>query len=127
MAVAYRHVAAAELTRAEGRSDPAAWAVRGGGVGRLSFALERIYAQWRQAEALVAGDGDRDEAATLVTAAATAAGGVGAVGLLERIAAFARGARLPLPEQPAAADEARTAAAIPNSRGSGSPRASSRC
>jgi DNA-binding CsgD family transcriptional regulator/tetratricopeptide (TPR) repeat protein len=110
MAVAYRHVAAAELTRAEGRSDPAAWAVAVEAWAELSFELERIYARWRQAEALVAGDGDRDEAAKLVTAAATAAGGVGAVGLLERIAAFARGARLPLPEQPAAADEAPAAA-----------------
>ena len=73
----------------------------------LSFELERIYAQWRQAEAIVAAGGDREQAAALVGAAANAAQAAGAVGLLALIAAFARAARLPLPDVPQEDDEAR--------------------
>ena len=70
------------------------------------FLLERVYAEWRQAEAIVAAGGDREEAAMLIGRAATTAAGSGAVGVLEPVTAFARGARLPLPDAAAPARRA---------------------
>ncbi len=106
MAVAYGHLAAAEEIRAHGRSDPDAWSLAAQAWGQLSFELERAYARLRQAEATVAGKGDRNDAAALVRAAAAAARTSGADGLLERVAAFARAARLPIPEDPSVDGEA---------------------
>jgi DNA-binding CsgD family transcriptional regulator len=106
MAVAYAQVAAAESARAEGRPDPEAWTRAVEAWDELSFVLERAYAQWRKAEAIVAGGGEREEAAGLAGVAITTAAGCGAVGLLGRITAFARAARLPVPEAaPAEAEE----------------------
>jgi len=106
MAVAYGQVAAAERARAAGAPDPLLWAAAADAWGELSFELERAYARLRQAEAIVAGGGDRDEAATLIAAATATAAASGAVGLAERVRAFAKAARLPLGAHEAAGAEA---------------------
>ncbi len=54
----------AERTRQEGPSDPAAWAVAVAAWERLSQPYRVAYACFGQAEALLAGTGDRDAAAT---------------------------------------------------------------
>jgi hypothetical protein len=55
--------ALAERNRFEGRPDPAAWAAAAAAWERLGRPYRVAYAGFRQAEALMAGDGDRDAAA----------------------------------------------------------------
>jgi DNA-binding NarL/FixJ family response regulator len=105
LALAYLDVAAAEVTRARGASDPEAWARAVRAWTGHGFLLERVYAEWRQAEAIIAAGGDRDEAATVIGRAATTASASGAAGMLDAVTAFARAARLPLPEAAVPAPE----------------------
>jgi DNA-binding CsgD family transcriptional regulator len=97
MALAYAGIARGELSRAEDRPDPQAWADAAARMDDLGMVMEAAYARWRQAEALVALGGDRAEAKELVSRAAGAAAASGATGLLDPIAAFARRVRLPIP------------------------------
>jgi hypothetical protein len=50
----------AELSRVEGSSDPERWAAAAGSWRDLGYPFERAYARMREAEALAAGDGDRE-------------------------------------------------------------------
>jgi DNA-binding CsgD family transcriptional regulator len=87
--------AEAEWSRVVGPSDPARWA-RGAEAWRaLGFPWPTSYARWRQAEALLAQRGSRDDAATLAEAR-TLADGLGARLLMAEIDSLARRARIDL-------------------------------
>ena len=85
----------AELTRAEGTTDPKAWAVAAERFAALSMPFELAYARWRQAEAHVLGD-DRAAAAPVLREAAELARGLRAELLLAEIEGFGRRARIAL-------------------------------
>ena len=116
VAVAARVAVAAEVARAEGRSDPAAWAAAIAAWDERGAAFKAAYARWRRAEALLAEGGDRRDAAGELRAAREVAERLGARPLRDEIDALARRARLDLapagapaaaarPELPAAARE----------------------
>jgi DNA-binding CsgD family transcriptional regulator len=66
--------ALAERDRFEGRADPAAWAAAATAWERLDRPYRVAYARFRQAEALMAGDGDRDAATEALRRAAAITG-----------------------------------------------------
>lgn len=92
-----------ETARVEGRFDAAAWHE----VGELWAAIGRpfpvAYAALREAEAIVATRGPREQAASILAPAAVIAARLGAAPLAELIATFARRARVALPADVAAA------------------------
>jgi DNA-binding NarL/FixJ family response regulator len=102
--------AEAEWSRAGGPSDPERWAKAAEACEALGHPWPAAYARWRQAEALLAGGGSRDQAAAALTQAWTFAGGLGARPLAAEIESLARRSRIGLaapsggrePEQPAA-------------------------
>jgi DNA-binding NarL/FixJ family response regulator len=91
----WRATAQAELARCQGRADPAAWAAAATAWERLDRPYRLAYARFRQAEALMAGDGDRDAAAGALRAAAITAR-LGARPLDAEVRALAQRARLRL-------------------------------
>jgi ATP/maltotriose-dependent transcriptional regulator MalT len=93
---AWRATGLAERTRQEGPSDPAAWAAAAATWDRLGQPYRVAYARFRQAEALMAGTGDRDTAATMLRRAADITGRLGARPLDTEVKALARRARLDL-------------------------------
>jgi DNA-binding CsgD family transcriptional regulator/tetratricopeptide (TPR) repeat protein len=60
---------AAEVTRAGGGSSPAAWTEAAARWDGLGFPLAAVYARWRLAEALLAEDDGREEAASVMSTA----------------------------------------------------------
>jgi DNA-binding CsgD family transcriptional regulator len=92
---------AAELTRVHGTSDPDAWAAAAAAWTRLGRPYRTAYAQWRQAEALLAG-GRTTEARHCLREAAAAA--ETHAPLLAEIRSLARLARLDLHHQQAPPD-----------------------
>ena len=92
---AWHATAAAERTRQQGPSDPAAWAAAVTAWGRLGQPYRAAYARFRQAEALLAA-GDRDTAAMVLGRAAEITGRLGARPLDAEVQALARRARLDL-------------------------------
>jgi ATP/maltotriose-dependent transcriptional regulator MalT len=86
----------AEQTRQHGRADPAAWAAAAAAWERLGQPYRAAYAWFRQAEALLAGHGDRDVAAVVLGRAAEVTGRLGARLLDGEVGALARRARLDL-------------------------------
>jgi DNA-binding CsgD family transcriptional regulator len=86
----------AERTRQEGRSDPAAWAAAIAAWERLGQPYRLAYACFRQAEALMAGGGDREAAGAALRRAAEITGRLGARPLDGEVRALAQRARLPL-------------------------------
>jgi DNA-binding CsgD family transcriptional regulator/tetratricopeptide (TPR) repeat protein len=99
---AWHATAAAERTRQQGRSDPAAWAAAVAAWKRLGRPYRAAYAGFRQAEALLA-TADRDTAATVLGRAADITGRLGARPLDGEVKALARRARLDLAQHAAAA------------------------
>jgi DNA-binding CsgD family transcriptional regulator len=94
----------AEYARARGEDDVALWLAAADAWGDLKRPYRRLYASWRQAEALVQAD-DRPAAAAVASEALRSGRELGAawlVGELESLAARAR-LRLLGPAQPAAA------------------------
>ena len=85
-----------ERTRQQGASDPAAWAAAVTAWERLGQPHRIAYACFRQAEALLAGSGDRNDAAAALRRAADLTGHLGARPLDGEITALARRARLHL-------------------------------
>jgi DNA-binding CsgD family transcriptional regulator len=85
---------AAEIARHEGGPDPAAWADAAGRWDVLGFPVPALYARWRQGEALLAGDVDRDGATDLLASAWAAADALGAATWRTAIEASARRARI---------------------------------
>jgi DNA-binding CsgD family transcriptional regulator len=103
--------ALAERTRWEGHADPAAWAAAAAAWERLGRPYRLAYACFRQAEALMAGDGDRDAAAKALGRAATITAHLGARPLDAEVKALAKRARLRLdPDATARATEPPTPA-----------------
>jgi ATP/maltotriose-dependent transcriptional regulator MalT len=91
---AWHTTALAEQTRQDGRSDPTAWADAVAAWQRLGQPYRLAYACYRQAEALLAGAGRRDTAATMLARAADITTRLGARPLDNEINALARRARL---------------------------------
>ena len=84
----------AELTRLSGAADPQPWAVAAAAWERTGFPAPAAYCVWRQAEAVLASGGEREDAATLFAAAAGAAARIGAQPLVAAIEQSARRARI---------------------------------
>ena len=95
-ALAFRLLADAEMSRLTGSSDPAAWAAAVERWRELDAPIERIYAEWRQAEALLLAGAGRAEAAELLSGAAAAAREIGATAILAEIEGLARRGRVEL-------------------------------
>jgi ATP/maltotriose-dependent transcriptional regulator MalT len=94
----------AEQTRQQGPCDPAAWAAAATEWERLGQPYRAAYAWFRQAEALLAGHGDRTSAAAVLGRAVAITGRLGARPLEGEVRALARRGRLSLaPPAPAAA------------------------
>jgi DNA-binding CsgD family transcriptional regulator/tetratricopeptide (TPR) repeat protein len=91
----------AERTRQAGPPDPAAWVVAAAAWQRLGQPYRAAYAGFRQAEALLAGAGDRDTAAEMLRRAAAITGRLGARLLDAEVQALARRARLDLAQHAA--------------------------
>ncbi len=102
---AFGALAAAELTRAEGQPSPGAWAMAAERFAALGFPFELAYARWRQAEALMAGIGDREGAARAVREGAAIAADLRAPLLAAEVEGFARRARVPFDAGAQAAPE----------------------
>ena len=92
--MAFEAVCAAELSRAEGRSDPAPWDAAAERFAALGMPFERAYARWRQGEALIVGGGDRGGAAHALHEAAEIAAALPAPLLATEVEGLARRARL---------------------------------
>jgi DNA-binding CsgD family transcriptional regulator/tetratricopeptide (TPR) repeat protein len=93
---AFDALCAAELARADGQPDPAAWDAAAERFGALKEPFERGYARWRQAEALVAAGADRAAAAGALREAAEAAEALRAPLLTAEVEGLAKRARLAL-------------------------------
>jgi DNA-binding CsgD family transcriptional regulator len=93
---AWHATALAERSRREGQPDPAAWAAAATGWEQLGQPYRVAYACYRQAEAMLAGAGDRDTAATVLGRAADITGRLSARPLDTEVKALARRARLVL-------------------------------
>ncbi|HEX6129395.1 MAG TPA: AAA family ATPase [Candidatus Limnocylindria bacterium] len=108
---AARATAEAEGSRLRGEPDPSLWADVVQRRDTLRQPWEAAYARFRQAEAMLAGHGDRRAARELVEEAHTIASHLGARPLLEQVERLARRARLRLSsaEAPARAGQAITA------------------
>jgi DNA-binding CsgD family transcriptional regulator len=98
---AWHALGLAERTRQAGPPDPAAWAAATAAWQRLGQPYRAAYAGFRQAEALLAGTGDRDTTAGVLRRAAAITGRLGARPLDAEIQALARRARLDLAQQAA--------------------------
>ena len=94
---------AGELSRAEGRSDPAAWDAAADRFAALHEPFELAYARWRQGEALIGAD--RGAAADTLREAAGIAATVRTPLLSAEIEGLARRARVPLGPEVATAPE----------------------
>jgi DNA-binding CsgD family transcriptional regulator/tetratricopeptide (TPR) repeat protein len=88
--------AEAEWSRVDGPSDPERWAKAADAREALGHPWPAAYARWRQAAALLAGGGSRDQAAAALTQAWTVAGGLGARPLVAEIESLARRSRIGL-------------------------------
>jgi DNA-binding CsgD family transcriptional regulator/tetratricopeptide (TPR) repeat protein len=86
----------AEVSRAEGRSDPDAWEAAARACDERGAALHGAYAWWRYAEAALVQPDNRTSAAEALTAARATAERLGARPLLDEIDGLARRARIDL-------------------------------
>jgi DNA-binding CsgD family transcriptional regulator/tetratricopeptide (TPR) repeat protein len=90
----------AELARGAGRPAPEAWQEAAGWWAAFEQPYPEAYARWRQAQALLEGDGARPAAAEALGTARAIAERLRAAPLLAEIDALARAARLVLPGRP---------------------------
>jgi DNA-binding NarL/FixJ family response regulator len=97
-------VCVAELSRAGGPPDPAAWARAADRFAGLRLPFELGYTRWRQAEALVLGPGDRSGAVKALREAAEIAATPPAPLLAAEVDRLARRARLSLDSPPPATE-----------------------
>jgi DNA-binding CsgD family transcriptional regulator/tetratricopeptide (TPR) repeat protein len=104
---AYRAQLTAELGRLDDPPDAGAWAAAHHGWDRLGFRYQAALCRWREAEARLAGDGDRARVAELLGDAHRDAQALDARPLLAQVEALARRARIELagatPTEPSAA------------------------
>jgi DNA-binding CsgD family transcriptional regulator/tetratricopeptide (TPR) repeat protein len=104
--LAFEAQCAAELARAEGRSDPGPWTAAADRFAALGEPFELAYARWRQAEALIVAGADLTTATDALHEAADIAAALPAPLLTTEIEGLARRARLPLGPGVATAPEA---------------------
>ena len=95
-AAAERALWDAELTRLSGAADPAAWQAAAGAWQQLGLGYRAAYAQWRQAEALLACGAGASQAAEPLRATHATTVRLGAAPLRAQIEALARRARISL-------------------------------
>jgi DNA-binding CsgD family transcriptional regulator/tetratricopeptide (TPR) repeat protein len=100
VARAHRALADAEVGRAEGRSEPDAWRSAAGDGAAQGAPQHTAYAQFREAEAVLASRGDRARAIVALAAAHAAARELGAEPLGREIDTLARRARIELTDEP---------------------------
>jgi DNA-binding CsgD family transcriptional regulator/tetratricopeptide (TPR) repeat protein len=93
---AFEALAAAELSRADGDPQPAAWAAAAERFGALQEPFERGYARLRQAEALIVAGADRGAAAEALREAAEVAATLRAPLLAAEVEGLAKRARVGL-------------------------------
>jgi DNA-binding CsgD family transcriptional regulator len=96
----------AELARARGSSAPVAWAGAAARMETLGYRFDVAYCLWRQAEALIAGGGDRAAAGELLGAAGEIAADLGAAALQAEIDGLAQRARIAVGGGPPPAPDA---------------------
>jgi DNA-binding CsgD family transcriptional regulator/tetratricopeptide (TPR) repeat protein len=97
---AHRALAEAEVGRAEGRSEPDAWRTVAGAGAAQGAPQRTAYAQFREAEAVLASRGDRARAIVALAAAHAATRELGAEPLGREIEGLARRARIELTDEP---------------------------
>jgi DNA-binding CsgD family transcriptional regulator len=102
---AFEALCVAELSRADGESDPEAWDAAAEHCVALGLPFELAYARWRQAEALIVGTGERTAAAAPLREAAATAATLRAPLLAAEVAGLARRARIALSHDDAVARE----------------------
>ncbi|WP_449657212.1 ATP-binding protein [Streptomyces hazeniae] len=102
---AWSLLVAAELDRAEGRSDPRRWADAVAALAPLERPFQLAQARQRLAEALLDDGGDRAEAARMLRAAHGTARRLGARALLEETAQLAARARIAVDGDPPRGEE----------------------
>ncbi len=93
---AYRRLCGGEMARAEGRPDAAVWADAAGRWRELQQPYPAAYADWRLAEALLAGNSRSSRAREALRVAHRVAVELGAVPFRRQVEALARHARLTL-------------------------------
>jgi DNA-binding CsgD family transcriptional regulator/tetratricopeptide (TPR) repeat protein len=93
---AFDALGAAELARADGYTDPAAWAATAERFAALEEPFELGYARWRQAEALIVAGADRTAAANALREAADIAATLRAPLLAAEVEGLAKRARVVL-------------------------------
>ena len=91
---AYRTQLDAELGRLDDPPDAGCWESTRHRWEQLGYRFHAAVCGWREAEALLAGGGDRTLAASLLTAAAREARSLGAQPLLEQVEGLARRSRI---------------------------------
>jgi DNA-binding CsgD family transcriptional regulator len=94
----------AELLRLGGTSDAAAWAAVAAGWEHLGRPYPTAYARYREAEAVLAGRGDRKRATAALTSVVEVATALGAEPLRREAEALAQRARLSLEDSPEVAE-----------------------
>jgi DNA-binding CsgD family transcriptional regulator/tetratricopeptide (TPR) repeat protein len=106
---AHVRVAQAERSRLEGRSDPGRWEAAAAAWERLEHPYDAAYARFRQAEALLAAGGSRQQAETALRAAHQTTVALGAAPLRREVELLAQRGRLRLeePEDTTASPEVR--------------------
>jgi DNA-binding CsgD family transcriptional regulator len=92
----WRSLAAAEGSRLRREPDPGLWLAAAGAAAAIGRPYPEAYARWREAEARLAGRGDRALAGEALRAAAGIADRLRAEPLRAEIASLAARARLPL-------------------------------
>jgi DNA-binding CsgD family transcriptional regulator/tetratricopeptide (TPR) repeat protein len=97
---AHRALAEAEVGRAEGRSEPDGWRTVAGAGAAQGAPQRTAYAQFREAEAVLASRGDRARAIVALAAAHAATRELGAEPLGREIEGLARRARIELTDEP---------------------------
>jgi DNA-binding CsgD family transcriptional regulator/Tfp pilus assembly protein PilF len=99
---AFEALCVAELARAEGHPDPAAWDAAAAHFLALEEPFELGYVRWRQGEALIVAGGDRASATDALREAADIAARLGAPLLAGEVEGLARRARVALEATPEA-------------------------
>jgi DNA-binding CsgD family transcriptional regulator len=100
--LAHATLGEAEATRLDGHSDPDRWAAAAGSWEALAQPYPAAYARWRQAEALLTGQGKRAAATAALQSAHATAERLGAAPLRRELEGLARRARIDLTKPPAA-------------------------
>jgi DNA-binding CsgD family transcriptional regulator len=95
---AHLQAAQAEQSRLEGRSDPGRWRTAAAAWERLEYPYDAAYARFREAEALLAAGGSRQQAETALRAAHQTTVALGAGPLRREIELLAQRGRLRLKE-----------------------------